>query len=37
MHTQFKEVREERRTIALPSCTDSGLRQRSFSPRLEAP
>jgi hypothetical protein len=31
------EVREELRTVALPSCTDSGLRQRSFSPRPEAP
>ena len=31
------EVREELRTVALPSCIDSDLRQRSFSPRPEAP
>ena len=31
------EVREELRTVALSSCIDSGLRQRSFSPRPEAP
>jgi hypothetical protein len=34
------EVQGGRRSlgsVALPSCIDSGLRQRSFSPRPEAP